>query len=245
MKAHPEVTNRPHGIGAGSAQTFTRAARTRFRLSFAACFLALLAKSVEAAKPFDLKKFLEPTGLQRFDGEVKAVDTSARTVTIGMPMRFTFHANAKTKITQHGAPIPFDRIKVGDGIDVVGRHGASDKWTAVSISLEKGATYLYSDEISARTMQGKPITGLAVIPLITYQPPAVRVSSLVDARLRAGLFLLAIKPDGTVSNVKPVKPFGVSELDGRTESWLKKWKFRANSVTEVRVPVNFEPARGY
>jgi hypothetical protein len=218
----------------------------RFRISFAACFLTFIAASgVEAAKPFDLKKFLAPTDLRRFYGEVKAVDSSARTVTIGMPMRFTFHVREETKITQRSSAIPFDRIKVGDGIDVVGRHGAGDKWTALTISLVKGATFLYSEEISARTVQGKTITGLAVIPLITYKPPAAQVSRNIEFGDRAGLFLLAVRPDGTVADVKSVKPFGVSELDGRAVPWLKKWKFHPNSVTEVRVPINFNYFQRY
>ena len=215
----------------------------RFRMTFAACFLTLFASGVEAAKPVDLKKFLTPTDLQRFDGEVKVIDASARTVTIGMPMRFTFRVRDETKITEHGRAIPFDRIKVGDGIDVVGRHGADNKWTALSIGLKKGATYLFSEEISARTAQGKTITGLAVIPLIAYKPPAQKVSRNIEFRDRAGLFLLAVRPDGTVADVRSIKEFGVSELDGRAIPWLKKWKFRPGSVTEVRVPINFNTFR--
>lgn len=211
----------------------------RFSITSAVCFLTLLALGTEAAQPIDLKKFLEPTDRQRFYGEVKAIDLSARTVTIGMPMRFTFHVRDETKITQHNAGIPFDRIKVGDGIDVVGRRGAGDQWTALTISLSKGATFLYSEEISARTVKGKTITGVAVVPLIAYQPPVIKTSHNNAFRDSAGLFLLAINPDGTVASVKPLKAFGVSELDGRTEPWLRKWKFRPNSITEVRMPVNF------
>ncbi len=137
---------------------------------FAACLLLILLPYSYAALQVDVKKVLTPTDLQRFYGQVKAVDRSARTVTIEIPMRFVFHLRAETKISQRGgAAATFDNVKVGDGIDVVGHHGADNSWTAVTIKLERGASF--GDEISASTVHGQTITGLAVGLYLAYQPP--------------------------------------------------------------------------
>jgi TonB family protein len=51
------------------------------------------------------------------------------------------------------------------------------------------------------------------------------------------MFRLSVQPDGTVASAAAYVSFGYEELDARTVKWLKKWRFRPNSVTEVRIPV--------
>jgi TonB family protein len=56
---------------------------------------------------------------------------------------------------------------------------------------------------------------------------------------RQGVFLLSVRPDGTVSKVEVLSSIGYGELDEKTKSWLMKWRFQPNSVVEVRVPSSF------
>jgi hypothetical protein len=92
--------------------------------------------------------------------------------------------------------------------------------TGLKITLEPGATF--SEEMSPRTVQGKTITGLAVAEFIVYEPPARVVNRNINFGQRSGLFLLSLRPDGSVANVQPSKSLGVTELDERASRRLMK-----------------------
>lgn len=49
--------------------------------------------------------------------------------------------------------------------------------------------------------------------------------------------------DGTVSEVRPIGTLGYPELNERAIRWFKRWKFRPNSVTEVRMPMVYTSYR--
>ena len=63
----------------------------------------------------------------------------------------------------------------------------------------------------------------------------------------AGLALLfssrGAEDPGTVSEVRPLASLGYSELDERAIRYFKRWKFRPNSVTEVRMPMVYTFSR--
>ncbi len=99
--------------------------------------------------------------------------------------------------------------------------------------------------MSARTVQGKTIKGLAVAEFIAYEPPAELVNRNIDFGQRSGLFLLSLQPDGSVANVRPIKSLGVNELDERASRRLMKMKFRAGALSEARIPVNVNSFRRY
>jgi hypothetical protein len=88
------------------------------------------------------------------------------------------------------------------------------------------------------------ISGVAVSNFVAYQPPDdafVRGLDLGPNKLR--MFRLSVLPDGTVASATPYVSFGYNELDVRAAKWLKKWRFRPNSVTEVRIPVGWSRLR--
>jgi len=184
-----------------------------------------------------------PGDLQAFYGQVKAIDRSAHTITLGMPMRFVFHVPASTQITiRKGGPASLDAIKPGAGVQITARRDAKG-WTALKIALALGARF--PEEISARTVQGKIITGLDVASFIIYEPPGEIVNRNIDFGQRSGLFLLTLLPDGTVASARPIKSLGLPELDERATKRLLKMKFRPGALSEARVPVNFHTFRRY
>jgi hypothetical protein len=184
-----------------------------------------------------------PGDLHAFYGQIKGVDRAARTITLGMPMRFVFKVPAATAIMVHrGGTVNLDAIKPGAGVQIVARRGAKD-WTAIKITLEPGATF--PEEMSAKTVQGKTITGLAVANYITYEPPIQIVNRNIDFGNHSGLFLLSLQPDGSVADVRPIKSLGVKELDERAATRLMKMKFRPGALAEARIPVTFNSFRRY
>jgi hypothetical protein len=185
-----------------------------------------------------------PGDLQRFYGQVTAIDRSARTITIELGSRFVLRVQATTKITvKGGAAASFDSIKLGDGVDVVARRGAGRSWAALQITVQSGAHF--PDVISAKTVKGQTITGPAVGNFVTYEPPAEIVNRNIDFGHTSGLYLLLLRPDGTVANARPIKSMGLKELDDRAIRRLMKMKFLPGKLAEVRIPVTFHSFRRY
>ena len=220
-------------------------AHARARLGSAAIFFSVLLTAAAAPEftippsPLDA----QPGDLHAFYGQVKAVDRSARTITIGLPMLFTFKVTAETQITvRRGAAAEFNAIRPGSGVQIVARRGANS-WTAQKITLEPGATF--PEEISAKTVQGKTITGPAVAEFIVYEPPTEMMNRNINFGQRSGLFLVSVLPDGTVGTATPIKSLGVKELDERAIRRLMKMKFRPGALTEARIPVDFRSVRRY
>ena len=58
-----------------------------------------------------------------------------------------------------------------------------------------------------------------------------------------GVFLLEVRPDGTVGMVKMVKSMGHNELNLHAIKWLKQWRFKPNSVKEVQIPLSYKQSR--
>lgn len=219
---------------------------TVLQVVLVSCFLGAAVPS-SAAREFVIPPsplLAKPGDLQRFYGQVKGIDHSARTITIELGARFVLRIQESTKIIlRSGAAASFDSINIGDGVDVVARRGAGNSWAALKIAVERGAHF--PDVISAKTANGRTITGPTVMNLITYEPPAETVNRNIDFGQGSGLFLLLLRPDGTVAKARPVKSTGVKELDDRAITRLMKMKFQAGALTEVRVPVSFHSFRSY
>lgn len=218
------------------------------RLAFvcAAILSSLLATNAAAAPKFAIPPTpleAKPGDLHAFYGEVKAVNRGARTITLGMPMRFTFKVSGETQITvRGGGAVAFDGINPGAGVQIEARREASG-WSALKIKLQPGATF--PEELSVKTVQGKTITGPDAAEFVAYEPPSQLINRNINFGQRSGSFILSVRPDGTVANVRPAKSLGVKELDERSIARLRKVKFRPNSVTEARVPVSFSSFRRY
>jgi TonB family protein len=180
--------------------------------------------------------------LHTFIGEVKAIDLAAKTITIKSNGRtFVFHFTNETKISSFRRYVTWDQIRPGQGASVVMRLGEHSEGIAVRIRFDDDASHAKSLSLfSAKTTRGEMIVGVAVANLVDYEPPAEgfkRALDLGPSKLR--MFRLSVQPDGTVSSATPFVSFGQEELDTRAARWLKKWRFRPNSVTEVRIPVSF------
>ena len=90
---------------------------------------------------------------------------------------------------------------------------------------------------AATTPSGKRLGAAALRPLVLYgRMPATMGTWSRNYRLKVGVFLLAVRAEGTVAKVEMLQSTGQRGLDGEIISHLKNWRFRPNSVAEVRVP---------
>jgi len=184
--------------------------------------------------------------LYTFYGEVKSVDPVAKTLTIKSGGKsFFFHVTNETKISSQNEFVRLDTIKRGQGALVVMRIGERGKGIAVSIRFDATAGLANSLALySVKTNRGETISGMAFNNYVVYQPPPDAWSGgATYEKLRSSMFVLFVRPDGTVADAKPLRGLGYPELDARAVRWLKKWCFRANSVTEARMPIGFSQSR--
>jgi TonB family protein len=73
-----------------------------------------------------------------------------------------------------------------------------------------------------------------------FAPPP-RLSDEVRAkRLHGkGLFLLSVRPDGTVSEVQPLQSTGHPELDAASVAAFSKWRFYPGQLKAVKIPITY------
>ena len=97
----------------------------------------------------------------------------------------------------------------------------------------------------ARTKKGETISGPAVGNFVVSEPPPFSFGGAAGYGIRdkfgsrSGVFHLTIRLDGSVAEVTAAKSFGDDKMNLAAATWLKKWKFRPNSLTEVQVPMTF------
>ena len=189
------------------------------------------------------------SGLHTFYGEVVAIDTNKKVLQLKSGnQRFLFHYNDKTRITSTRGRVQLNRILRGTGAAVVMRVGEGNAGIALQIRFVPNAN---KDEtlrlISARTVRGETVTGIAVSNFVDYQPPsdAWAGGPMFENRKNPGLFVASVAPDGTVSNVTLRVTTGYPELDARAMKWMKKWRFRPNTFTEVQLPMYYYHYRRY
>jgi phage terminase large subunit-like protein len=196
----------------------------------------LLAGFVSAKEASD-------SGLHTFYGEVVAIDQAKKVLQLKTGnQRFLFHYNDQTRITSTSGQVRLDRILRGTGAAVVMRVGEGNAGIALQIRFVPNANKMETLAlISARTVRGENIKGIAVSNFVDYQPPsdAWAGGPTFENRKTPGLFVLSIAPDGTVSKATLRKTTGYPELDARAEKWMKKWRFRPNTLTEVQLPMYY------
>jgi TonB family protein len=82
---------------------------------------------------------------------------------------------------------------------------------------------------------GEPARAIA-----TYGP---RPDYPLSARSRhlqgRGIFILYVRPDGTVASVEVAKSTGHAELDESGVAAFRKWRFRPGTVKKVNIPLAF------
>ena len=206
------------------------------RIILAAVLLSFLATGFAPAKT-------PPSDLHSFFGQVTAVNLAAKTITIKLGKSFVFHVTGETTISSaSGGAVRLEKIRLGDGALITMRPGPGNVGIAVKILVTPGISF--PDDYSGRTIKGENISGAALGNYVVYQPPPDDINrGLNFGMIRSGLFALSVQPDGTVGTVKTVRSFGYEELDARAAKWLKKWRFRPNSLTEVRMPINYHRTR--
>src|SRR6267143_519072 len=205
------------------------------RIILAAVVLGLLAPDFASAKD-------SSAPLHTFYGIVKAVDLAARTITLKSGGKsFLFHITNETKISGRQGYASLDKIQPGQGAAVVMRLGERGVGIAVMIRFDPTAgTSNYLALYSARTIHGEMISGMAFNNYVVYEPPSDAWMTGITYELKhASMFVLSVRPDGTVADARPIQGLGYPELDARAVKWLKKWRFRPNSVTEVRMPLGY------
>lgn len=214
----------------------------RFPIVLPAILLSILLASFVSAKESS------DSGVHTFYGEVVAIDPAKKVLQLKSGhQRFLFRYNDQTKMSSASGPVRLDRILRGTGAAVVMRVGEGNEGIALVIRFVPNASQVTPPLISARTVRGERITGVAVGKFVDYEPPADEWSggATLARRNNTGVFLLSVAADGTVSNVTLRTSTGYPELDARAEKWMKKWRFRPNSLTEVQLPMYFSQYHRY
>jgi TonB family protein len=209
----------------------------RFAIILPAIAVSLLMAGFVSAKE------TSESGLHTFYGEVVAIDQAAKVLQLkNGNQRFLFHYNDQTRVSSTQGHVSLDRIMRGTGAAVVMRVGEGNAGIALVIRFVPDASQLQTLAlISARTMRGETITGIAVNNFVAYRPPndAWAGGPPFEPRKNPGMFVLSVAPDGTVVSATLRKSTGYPELDARAEKWMKKWRFHPNSVTEVQLPMYY------
>lgn len=182
-----------------------------------------------------------------FYGIVQAVDLGNKTFTIQAQGRsYVFHYNEQTKISSRHGYIRWDTVKAGQGATVLMRVGEGNVGLAVQVRFTDDNGQAESTKLFVvRTNKGETISGPAVDNYILSQPAPFSFSGGAGYGLsgkfgsRSGVFYLSVRPDGSVAEVTAAKSFGDDKMNMAAAVWLKKWKFRPNSVTEVQIPMTF------
>lgn len=185
------------------------------------------------------------TELHTFFGEVKAINLAAKTITINSGgKRLVFHITNETKISSWHEHVRLDKVRPGQGATVVMRLGPGGIGIAVSIRFEPSAARAnVLAQFSVKTIQGETISGMPFNYVVYQPPPDEWAGALPLKALRGSMFQLLVRPDGTVADAKPLRGLGYPELDVRSVKWLKKWRFRPNSITEARMPMSYTYSR--
>jgi TonB family protein len=202
----------------------------------------LLASLLSANEPSD-------PGLHTFYGEVVLIDPAKKVIELKTGKQlFVFHYTDQTRISSTLGEVRMDKVLRGTAAAVVIRVGEGGVGIATEIRFVPGSSRLQMlSLISGRTVRGETIDGAAVTKLVAYEPPTDEWtgSAPLARKNNAGLFILSVGPDGTVTSVAVKQSSGYPELDARGEKWMKKWRFKPNSVTQVQMPMIFSQYRRY
>ncbi len=188
-----------------------------------------------------------------FQGKIQAVDTVARTFMLQAEKKtYVFSVTDETKIIHNGATQSFSDLKRGQVAEVDMKLGPDGKGVAVCVNLTSFGSMPVGDLssrwfglpnvmaqslVGATTLSGKTLSAQQLKPLVLHAAwPPDSVGVRVSRRLKVGVFLLGVLSDGTVAKVEILQSTGHRGMDGDVVRAFMKWRFRPNSVSEVRVP---------
>jgi len=209
----------------------------RFPRILAALVLTLLLATFLSAKD------VPDTRLHTFHGQVVLIDPAKKVIVIqSHKQRLVFHYNEHTRISSTLGEVHMDRVIRGTNAALVMRLGEGNVGIATEIRLVPSPSWAQTLAlISARTVHGETINGAPVGKFVVYKPETDGWTGgpSFERRNNAGLFVLSVAADGTVANVAIRQSCGYAELDARAQNWMKRWRFKPNSLTEVQLPMFF------
>jgi hypothetical protein len=212
----------------------------RLQVPLAALFAVFVAIDFASAKPAPASE------LHTFFGEVTAVDLAAKTLTLkSRGKSYVFHITRETQISSFRSHIRLEKVRPGQTAKVDMRVGDGGRGIAVSIRFDAhaGIENLLA-LFSVKTIQGHTISGTAFNEYVVDKPPD---DSWTGGGAYEGgrmcMFLLFVRPDGTVADAKPLGTLGYPQLNERAVKWCKRWRFRPNSITEARMPMGYVRTR--
>jgi len=190
-----------------------------------------------------------------FHGKIQAVDTAARTFTLQSNKEsYVFVVTDQTKIVRNGKAQKFADLKQGQLAEVDMQIGTGGKGMAVSVRLGFASGQLdlrvhelqFESLFAATTPSGKTISGPELSRLVVHEPAFDRImrATTFDP-FKPAVFLLSVRPDGTISNVEMLNSTGYNELDKRGMKWATKWRFQPNSVVQARVALQLFQQKRY
>jgi len=186
-------------------------------------------------------------GLHTFQGQVVLIDPAKKVIVLlSHKQRLVFHYNEHTRIRSTLGEVHMDRVIRGTNAAVAMRLGEGNVGIATEILLVPSSSWAQTLAlISARTVHGETINGAPVGKFVVYRPDIEGWTGAVPfaRRNNAGLFVMSVAADGTVTNVAVRQSTGYPELDNRAQNWMKRWRFKPNSVTEVQLPMIFSQYR--
>jgi hypothetical protein len=210
--------------------------------------LVLAATSMPFLSSLSAKETSDP-GLHTFYGEVVLIDPAKKIIELKSGKKlFVFRYNDQTRISSTLGQVRMDKILRGTGAAVVMRVGEGNAGIATQIRFVPNPSRVQTLAlISGKTVHGETIDGIGVSKLVVYQPPpdSWLGGAPLERRNNAGLFVLSVAPDGTVTSVAVRQSSGYPELDARGQKWMKKWRFRPNTLTEVQLPMYYSEFRHY
>jgi TonB family protein len=187
-----------------------------------------------------------PQNLHTLYGEVRAYNPATKIMILrSNGQNLSFQVTNETHLSSRYGHVTFDKIKRGSGATVTIKVDASGHATAIHIRLEPDTSLAKSLTLfSVKTTGGEVISGMAFNNYVAYQPPSdAWMGGVPFESARESMFIMSVQPDGTVSDVKPLRGLGYPELDARAKKWLKKWRFKPNTITEARMPITYSQWR--
>ncbi len=219
-------------------------------LLVAICHTAPLA---QAAPP--------PSGdIYSFPGQIESVDSASGTFRFRVQRRvYLLKITPETTYALDGKPRKIVLLQPGQTADVTMRVSPDGRGTVSSIYLKSAGSNavqigqsnpfglpsaVVMSLFAATTPGGKTLSAPQLAPLVLYSTwPQEGILTLGQYHLKMGVFILAVRDDGTVSKVETLQSIGHRGMDGDVIRALKKWRFRPGSVNEVRVPAYYSRTR--
>jgi TonB family protein len=188
-----------------------------------------------------------------FNGKIQEVNAGAGTFTLsGDGKLYAFRVTNGTNVTWNGKPLKTSDLKPGQEAEVEMKLAADGKGDATSVKVDspwtprpglsrQGLSGPQANSIwAATTPAGKRLTADEIRPLILSSQWPTAVHRVIGyRRLKPGVFLLSVRSDGTVANVETLQAVGHPGADADVIKALRTWRFRPNSLKEVRVPAQY------